>query len=477
MSQIQTGSDPLEQRLSEAFHAAELPEAPRRLRAEVESLATGARVQPSRSTGLRSVTLARLVAAVAIVALVAVSVSVLRTQPGPVHGSPTPGNLGPSQTPASSPAASSTTVPTRTLVPTPTGYPTYGYPVLPDGPGITWSTVSLAGFATQPLSVVGAAEIGGTMVVAADDISQGNAGVIRPVVLLSTDGADWQQVSTAGAEFANAQLDQLLPIPGGLLLVGESLARDPLCAGGALGCNPVSATLMWTSADGRTWKRLPAAQLAPFDRVWIVSIAAGPKGIAAFGFKLPVTGEGRNVAFHSLDGASWSSATFPDQTTGTTGVLVQSLAATSTGFVAVGSARPGGGFAWYSEDGLNWTRAVAPNGTSCGSGESAYRLIAGGGGMFAYCQGPWFSLDGRTWKVAAGSPYVDQASRIADNGSEMLVVTAGAAFWSSDGQTWHRGDSTPALPAAVGGYQTLNWILPSAIISAGPSVLYVGRVG
>jgi hypothetical protein len=362
-----------------------------------------------------------------------------------------------------------------------------GSSIAADGPSIAWTSVSLGQFGSNRVWAVGAAEVGGTIVVAANDSTQND---MKPVLIESTNGNDWSRVSTDGPEFANARLDYLLRIPGGLLLVGESTLRDPLCAGGALGCNPVSAVLMWRSTDGQTWQPLPASALAPFDRVQIVSMTAGARGLVAYGEHWTVEGSTPTfVVLHSTDGTSWASAVFPDQNGGRTGVLVQNVAALSGGFVAIGSndqaagsGTNGGGAAWYSPDGLTWTRAAAP----AGSNDLILYAAAGSAGVVATTNAPvassnevWVSADGRTWHMAETSPFIGGSGWLAGDGNQILAVSGPSVTWSQDGLTWHRGDSTPPMPSmSTPGMSGLAWIFGSTVVAVGPdgTTIYVGRV-
>jgi hypothetical protein len=326
--------------------------------------------------------------------------------------------------------------------------------------------------------------------VVANDSTQND---YKPMIIVSTNGTDWRRVPTDGADFTHVQLDQLLPIPGGLLLLGESTVADPLCPAAAAGCNQApSAALMWHSSDGLTWQRLSTEATAPFDRVSIVSIAAGPKGLVAFGLhdpkgNLPVSTD--NVILHSVDGLTWSAKPFPDQNGGATGVLVQQVVATSDGFVAVGSndraptsGAAVGSAAWYSSDGLSWTRARTPTGTT---DEMRY-AAAGSKGMVATDLGSgaasssvWVSPDGKTWRTADTSPFTLGFSWLAGNGDQMIVISGASAYWSKDGTTWHRGPSTPAMPSnGIIGTSDLAWIFGSTVIATSPDDLsfYVGHV-
>lgn len=489
MSRTEPELESLGRQLRDAFRHADLPVAPTRLRADVSSLASTAPSNVSkfgpRRFGMRPRRSALgLLAAAAVVALVAVGLSVLLVQPQAGHASPQASRpTAPATSSPSSPAATSSPSPS----PVPVVTASDGSSIAADGPSIAWTSVSLGQFGSNRVWAVGAAEVGGTIVVAANDSTQND---MKPVLIESTNGNDWSRVSTDGPEFANARLDYLLRIPGGLLLVGESTLRDPLCAGGALGCNPVSAVLMWRSTDGQTWQPLPASALAPFDRVQIVSMTAGARGLVAYGEHWTVEGSTPTfVVLHSTDGTSWASAVFPDQNGGRTGVLVQNVAALSGGFVAIGSndqaagsGTNGGGAAWYSPDGLTWTRAAAP----AGSNDLILYAAAGSAGVVATTNAPvassnevWVSADGRTWHMAETSPFIGGSGWLAGDGNQILAVSGPSVTWSQDGLTWHRGDSTPPMPSmSTPGMSGLAWIFGSTVVAVGPdgTTIYVGRV-
>jgi hypothetical protein len=479
MSRTTPELESLDQQLRDAFRRADLPAAPGRLRADVEALPSSTRnvaayVGRARlARWPRSSTLIALLAAAAAIAVIAVGVPILLVQSQGGHASPTASLPAPTDTPSPS------------LSPQPVVTANDGSSIVADGPSIAWTNVPLSQFGSNTVWAVGAARVGGTMVVAANDSTQND---MKPVIIKSTNGTDWTRVPTGGSEFTNARLDFLVSIPGGLLLVGESLLRDPLCAGGALGCNPVSATLMWVSSDGQNWQPLSAAALAPFDRVFIHSITAGAKGLVAFGTHLPVTGSPDEVVFHSTNGISWSSAVIPDQR-GIHGGLVQEVIATASGFVAVGSSdrapltsADGGGAAWYSSDGLTWARAATP----AGSTDLRY-AAAGATGMVATSYAlpassnvQWISADGKTWQTAAISTFTVGSSWLSGDGHEILVISGPSVYWSEDAKTWHRGVSTPTMPSTgIVGTTNLAWIFGSTVVAVSPDdlSLYVGIVG
>jgi hypothetical protein len=420
-----------------------------------------------------------LVAAVAVVAIVVAGLPFWLAQSQGGHESPSASQsmptVSPKQTPSSQP------VPTASD----------GSSITKVGPSISWTNVPLAPFGSNRVWAVSAAHLGGTIVVAANDSTQND---MKPVIIESANGSDWTRVPTDGAEFANVRLDYLLSIPGGLLLVGESLTIDPSCPAAAAGCNQApSAVLMWRSSDGLVWRSLSTKQTAAFDRVGIVSMAAGSKGLVALGMYDPPTAkpvEPKSVVLHSTDGLTWSSQAFPDQNGGSSGVLNQEVIATSSGFVAVGSGDQAAGNvgaagsgAWYSADGVSWSRATTP---ATGSIRGLRYAAAGARGMVATSYDPegpnplWVSVDGTAWQTAASSPYTVGSSWLIGDTHSILVVSGPHVYWSEDGIAWQVGVSAPAMPSTgIVGTTDLAWIFGSTVLVVSPDdlSLYVGHVG
>ena len=470
----------LDRALRDAFAHAELPAAPGRLRTEVESLATTPRAAARRATTPRllgrrtplgrqwhrSSVAVGLLAAAALIALVAVGLPLLRTQPQPA--------VTPSRSPSPAP----------TLRPTPAPTASDGTSITDDGPSIAWTNVPLAQFKSGAFVVTAAAaaQVGGTIVVAGNE--QYTDTDSRPVLLVSTNGSDWSRLSIDYAgDFAQATLEFLAPIPGGLLLVGASSAPDPMCDPQKASCRPRHSALLWQSSDGRNWHLLPAASTAPFADVLIDTIASGPKGRGAFGFRYPAAGGGTNgygedVVLHSTDGLSWSSEVLSNQFSGDIEVV-----ATADGFVEL--ATPGlQGKAWYSSDGLTWTATQLTDQTY------GFVYAAAGNAGVVVTNGAvagsqlWTSQDGKTWRTSSTSPFTGVDGWLAGDGNQILAISGSSASWSADGKTWHRGTSSPAMPDVAPEVNTrsvasLSWILGSTVIALSNDrrSIYVGRVG
>lgn len=163
--------------------------------------------------------------------------------------------------------------------------------------------------------------------------------------------------------------------PAGLVAVGYDY-NPPRSACAVAPC--ASGPAVWRSADGQTWERVHL-DLGPgvIDRFSspIVAITADDRGYVMVGYAQTLAGDGqpgaRAAAWTSPDGIDWTRATDSDDMdvgpcvdTGeepSCGGMLD-VAATPTGFVAVGLAMNGNAgqgrpAAWTSPDGLTWTLA------------------------------------------------------------------------------------------------------------------------
>jgi len=120
---------------------------------------------------------------------------------------------------------------------------------------------------------------------------------------------------------------------------------------------------MWTSTDGRTWRRVPLDPKVFPPGTFISGIAEGGPGLVAVrgkrmlqGSEQPSTNEPPNPDLHSLvwaspDGLTWTPASGDPFSHG----QVNSITAVSDGYLAVGEA-DGDPVLWSSANGLSWTR-------------------------------------------------------------------------------------------------------------------------
>ena len=156
--------------------------------------------------------------------------------------------------------------------------------------------------------------------------------------------------------------------------------------------NVRSAAAVWRSDDGLTWRLDDAAGAFESGRIWGLAVRGGV--VVAVGTSGdPVYGPAAAWRWTAADG--WRRATLaPDD-----GGAMHAVAATATGFVAVGlNAHDNGGRVWTSTDGLAWT--ALPDGAVFHYFDLGVRMqavAAGPGGLFA---GGWRSDAGKGSAVA-----------------------------------------------------------------------------
>jgi hypothetical protein len=320
------------------------------------------------------------------------------------------------------------------------------------------------------------------------------------VVWYSPDGVRWQPVDDAPG-FADGVIANLVRLPDGLMAVGTAASLDAECAGGALGCNPVSPIRLWTSSDGRVWHALPSSAAKPFGRAQLDLIVAGPAGLVAYGQMVPAEGTAITpMVWTSADGRSWSRA--PQFASAFSTYSMSDLDAGPSGYVAVGARSVGGSLtqprrAWYSADGKTWKLGSGP----AANGPSVVMAFAGG---FFGVENPqarasfWVSADGVNWSVQPG--VVDRpnypayvGSGLFSDGTRILALgsdsfgTAGA-WLTSDGRSWQLavlGGPEPSLETAVlgsvvGAFGSRGVIVTTATGSDGPGpiwTIWLGTIG
>jgi hypothetical protein len=252
---------------------------------------------------------------------------------------------------------------------------------------------------------------------------------------------------------------------GGYVALGEPSDSTPLPG--------------WTSGDGRTWTALPPrtfglaadAMAAPIPGGVIVAVQGGTgqttvyrstdgltwasnAGPQPLGLSGDLAGNGTgavgidaaspdSVQF-TADGIGWQSVTLP----GTTNAQVEGVAASGSGFAAVG----GGGtttrspVAWWSNDGLHWDPATVED----HPGDGFVAVYAANEGLMALSSTGdvpgltsfWTSPDGRSWEPSAADP--------------LGVVTEGEGQGSANGI--FSGDGARLLGYGTSGTDsTIEW--------------------
>jgi hypothetical protein len=334
--------------------------------------------------------------------------------------------------------------PTAVPAPTPAATPT------PVSTGLTigWAPVLASASAGKVAADLGggisAAVAFGDGFVLAGSENQGQ----HAVVWYSPDGTHWQAIDNAPG-FADGVIDSLVRLPDGLLAVGTSQGLDSQCAGGALGCNPVSPIRLWTSPDGLTWHLLPGTATAPFGRAQLELAVDGPSGLVAFGELVPAQGTNiTSMIWTSDDGRSWTRA--PQFSTAFPTDSMSDLEGGPGGYVAVGSGWADGNptlpqLAWYSSDGKSWKLGSGP-------GDQGPTIVLACAGGFLGVANPlaqasfWTTADGVNWTVqpaVVGRPnwpsYV--GTGLFSDGKGILALGSDSfqtpgAWITTDGRDW-----------------------------------------
>jgi hypothetical protein len=216
---------------------------------------------------------------------------------------------------------------------------------------------------------------------------------------LSPDGTTWEQVSSIPAMDGAHVTDVVELSDGRHIAVGWKTGGEPTA---------------WTSDDrGRTWAGGPMADIPMGSNVKLV--VAGSHGAVALGTAPRAIGEageavrGGNRLWWSADGSAWSAVPMLEDVFGA--IDIYDVAATPTGFVAVGGRYPdepapagdplrgARAAAWRSADGVTWDAAETED------GPPIIKVFAGSQGMLGVGYGEeitgtmaWESEDGNAWR-------------------------------------------------------------------------------
>lgn len=246
---------------------------------------------------------------------------------------------------------------------------------------------------------------------------------------------------------------------------------------------------VWTSADGRAWRRLELPAFHDATQVRMTAVAAWRGGFVAAGYTGSLVGPVRAAFWTSPDGRDWrriaDSTAFLD-------ARVAGVATTADGaaLVAVGASGDAkaatGAAAWRSDDGETWRRAAdstslhgaVMNSVAAGSD----MLVAVGSDLAAVRAVTWESADGLTWTQAPDAAALDNFGlkiEIRDVSKTGSGYVAGghylfgtqfpsAAVWTSDdGRSWTRAADVPAF--SQGKIQ--------GVAAGGPGLVAVGSFG
>jgi hypothetical protein len=263
------------------------------------------------------------------------------------------------------------------------------------------------------------------------------------VVWRSIDGEAWQAID--GPLFADAELIDVSPAPGGIVALGTL----------SIGDGPPQA-VVFRSTDGEAWERLapPVGGVGTFPS----SLAGDTSGVLVTGDD----NDGKAVVWRSIDGRSFQSLPVDEVARD----AVESPRVVGGGYAALG---PAGGppILLRSTDGSSWTttsidQASDVVGTRLEIGRWGWivqGIWAPGCGPLASCAGraiAWWSGDGTTWArlPVEGSPISTGGSIVVPAGAHGMLAITGADAWSSpDGWAWRSlaepGDGTVGVDDAV----------------------------
>jgi hypothetical protein len=306
----------------------------------------------------------------------------------------------------------------------------------------------------------------------------------RAAVWLSSDGITWSLLPIdelpPEADGASWMRDVVVGGPG-LVAVGSETPDQPLGA----------QAVIWTSEDGTSWTKIPAAELGSDDpddpTFWLSDVTIGGPGLVAVGRAFNSTepdpcGGCGGAVWTSVDGITWERAPVdPDLLDG-----IERVAANKSGLVAVGSGTTDdqkNGAAWVSPDGLSWTvvndapKLTAITATEFGFvGVGTEELIENAcqEGAHGDCRAAvWTSVDGTTWTrvphdeaIFGGGPDKQDMSDVTTIGSGVLAV--GTSVWySPNATTWTRIYQDPALTGEHNGHMHSVAVGDSAVVVAG----------
>lgn len=327
---------------------------------------------------------------------------------------------------------------------------------------------------------------GGQAVIAASATSaSGAASAGQPVLtLIGAQGAPEQVVVSA--------------IPG---VRQSQVAVNAIAASGAAQVAVGSADgfpAIWSSPDGgTTWQRGTGVAAVTLDRPGLqqlTAVAHGPAGWVAVGGAVSAAAGGHPVVVSSPDGQTWT-AQDGLRAFSSPGLVASGVAASARGYVIVGWQRSGNhqtGMAWFSSGLAGWQVALLP---SAGGDTMVAGITATSSGFVAVGSASgkpavWDSPNGQVWRQvtlalpeagSAGSASSASLSRLAANGASVAAtgteVTASGqtvpfAEMSADGgATWQ----LTALPDP--GNVTQGTVTVTALTAAGAGFTATGTYG
>ena len=352
-------------------------------------------------------------------------------------------------------------------LPSPTG--AAGVVAVPPRDPIAWQDVrwvavpdagqSLGGPLAQRIDRIVA---GGPGYVAAGVDARGQVGAETPfaAIWLSANGETWVEGElNAGVR------------PGETASIG-SLAAGPrgVIAWGGV-CCAVETAVAWWSPDGARWERVPLpAGFEDLAETYVTDLAAGPEGFVAVG------ASGRLMAiWTSPDGRAWS-AIDPEKS-GLEAGLFTSVARDDRGWLAVGQFNRAthDGAIWRSDDLVSW-RKVADAAPLAGPEEvELWDVQAYAGGYLLLG-----SLGSHEERVACEQLLGRGDGRLASAGGKLALSCGWGVqthWWSADGDTWQllppiaEKPGGPPLPVRPDGRGLME---RGPIRAGGPGLVTIG---
>ena len=184
----------------------------------------------------------------------------------------------------------------------------------------------------------------------------------RGVVWTSPDGRTWKKVEST--VFAGANIYQVIRAGPGLLAVADSYPAPPPYG---------SHAVVWTSRNGSDWRRVPRNPKVFVDGSGMFEVAVGAHGLLATGITEPPNSDYRSLLWTSRDGITWRLAPGDPLLHG----LVHRVIAVGPGYLAIGE-QDGDPVLWSSSDGARWQRAVGSKVFS-GDGTQLNSIVTVGG--------------------------------------------------------------------------------------------------
>ncbi len=253
-------------------------------------------------------------------------------------------------------------------------------------------------------------------------IDQG--GVFRPAVWVSRDGRTWERAPTTGV-FDRARFSDVVATDSGYVIVGAVYGTQ------APRGQPRGA--IWTSDDGRAWRRVPDGpifDIGGYQDTGEDPGSGGPKTVTVAGGQIRAVGQVCNDAgldcvtafWSSPDGSTWDRVVLSEPN-----VVAHDLVAWAGALVAVGIASNTGGCGlglrctaavYTSADGRAWQREQIRVPEGMVAPDAFSDAVVVGGRIIAIAlelepdgrpQSPahnsvWWSSDGKTWAPVQGIP-------------------------------------------------------------------------